>query len=174
MSHQVAEYKVESQLSYVTTALRLSYGRCRMSPRMKAKTTRYILLPNATWIVRTSYDRCRCVCVCNIMMLSPVKLLENLSKLHSLTSRITEKLVQLPVTTCFCTINSYIQTRIIPLGMIAASFRDYCFPSVYILDATLSPTFNFNVVFPRHGGAMFFVNCISLVNTATGHKPNYS
>jgi hypothetical protein len=46
----------------VTTALRLSYGRCSMSSRMKAKTTLYILLLDATWIVRTPYDRCRCVC----------------------------------------------------------------------------------------------------------------
>jgi hypothetical protein len=42
---------------------RLSYGRCRMSSRMKAKTTLYILLLDATWIVRKSYDRCRCVCL---------------------------------------------------------------------------------------------------------------
>jgi hypothetical protein len=46
----------------VTTTLRLSYGRCRMSSRMKANTTLYILLLDATWIVRMSYDRCRCLC----------------------------------------------------------------------------------------------------------------
>jgi hypothetical protein len=32
-----------------------------MSSRMKAKTTLYILLLDVTWIVRTSYERCRCV-----------------------------------------------------------------------------------------------------------------
>jgi hypothetical protein len=31
------------------------------SSRMKAKTTLHILLLDATWIIRTSYDRCRCV-----------------------------------------------------------------------------------------------------------------
>jgi hypothetical protein len=43
-------------------ALRLSYSRCRMSSRMKDKTPLYILLLDATWIVRTQYDRCRSVC----------------------------------------------------------------------------------------------------------------
>jgi hypothetical protein len=32
------------------------------SSRMKTKTTFYTLLFDATWIVRTSYDRCRGVC----------------------------------------------------------------------------------------------------------------
>jgi hypothetical protein len=36
------------------------------SSRMKAKTTLYILLLDATWIVRTSYDRCRCVCLASV------------------------------------------------------------------------------------------------------------
>lgn len=43
------------------TALWLSYGRYCMSSRMKANTTLYILLLDATWIVRTLYDRCHCV-----------------------------------------------------------------------------------------------------------------
>jgi hypothetical protein len=37
-----------------------------MSSSMKTKTTLYILLLNAIWIVRTLYDRCRCVCVASL------------------------------------------------------------------------------------------------------------
>jgi hypothetical protein len=63
-------------MSSARTALRLPYGRCLTSSRMKANTTLYILLLDATRIVRTSYDRCRCVCVASLRHMNCLSSLE--------------------------------------------------------------------------------------------------
>jgi hypothetical protein len=54
--------------NYYENSCLLSYGRCPMWSRMEA--TLYILLLDATWTVRTSYDRCHCVCVASLIRLT--------------------------------------------------------------------------------------------------------